>query len=96
MNAKRIEFSSRARADYISAYLWYLERSPESAARFAAEAQATLRRIVEYHATVAESPGGIRWMRMRKFPHLFYFRVGELIDVLTIRHGSQRPETWED
>ena len=96
MAERRLELHADARAEYLEALDWYLQRSELVARRFQEDLIATLSRIAARPELAAADEAGIRWARMDRFPHILYYRIqdDETVQVLAVAHGRRRPGYW--
>jgi toxin ParE1/3/4 len=75
---------------------WYAARSPALAARFVAEIDAVLGRVVQSPFRFPIVLRDIRRTRLQRFPYALFFRVnGETIDVIACFHGKRDPRRWQ-
>src|SRR5678809_549509 len=91
----RVSFHPEAVAESAAAHDWYRERSPRAAARFLAEIDRAIARILERPTCGAEHRSGTRRYPFRRFPFVLVYRVlRSEIQVLAIAHGKRRPGYW--
>ena len=91
-----IRLHRAAAEEFWSAVRWYKERSPRAAQRFRAEFKRVAKRIA------ADPDAGIvyrrvyRWMLLRRFPYVVYYRVIDpsLVVIFAVAHGRRRPGYW--
>ncbi len=91
-----IVFRRQARYEFDDAADWYDERRPGLGARFVAEVQAVLNRIIANPQRYAMVFADVREGLLHTFPYAVYYRVEESrIVVLAIFHASRDPEIWQ-
>jgi len=93
--ARRLEFLEEAIVEATAAREWYARRSSQAAARFAAELQACLDRIVDDPLRFPRYAFGTRRCRLRRFPYVIVFRTFDAeIEITAVAHGSRRMGYW--
>jgi plasmid stabilization system protein ParE len=96
MPIQRVSFNRLASKDYRDARDWYAGQSPEVAARFKAEIDGAVHRILSDPDTWPSVSGKFRRVSLDRFPHslIYYVREEEDIRVVAIAHPSRRPGYW--
>ena len=96
MPVRMLDFHPLAPREAQAAYRWYARRSPRAAQRF----QSAFRSAVQRIETAAEqgTPYGqsYRWVRLRRFPYLVYYKIRDPQPVLiyAVAHARRRPGYW--
>jgi plasmid stabilization system protein ParE len=90
-------FHPEALEEAEAAFRWYRERSPLTAARFVAELNQVIDRILEAPTRWPHGPEGMRKLKLPCFPFLvIYACSGREIQLLAIAHGSRHPGYWKN
>ena len=90
-------FDTSASREYLKARRWYAARAGEQiAAAFADEVDQIVVRIAESPTAGTEFRTRYRWVRLRRFPYLIYYRVvgTDTIVVLAVAHKRRRLGYW--
>ena len=90
-------FDILASREYFKARRWYAARAGEPiAAAFADEVDRVVVRIAEAPTTGTEFRTHYRWVRLKRFPYLIYYRVGNstTVVVLAVAHKRRRLGYW--
>lgn len=75
---------------------WYRERSSVAAARFVAELNQAIDRILEAPERWPHGARGTRKVKLPCFPFLVIYRVSEgAVLILAVAHGRRRPDYWK-
>jgi plasmid stabilization system protein ParE len=91
-----IKIRRQARAEYLDAVAWYVERSTSAAARFTNEIGDLLDSVKENPFKFARVHEEIRRAVAPHFPYGVFFRVEvDQIVVLAIAHLARNPEIWQ-
>lgn len=91
-----VRFHRLAAAEYKAALAWYRIRSEKAAGEFRNE----LRRMMQRLRTVTGSGtvfrGAYRWIRLRRFPYLLYFKIvsPDIIIIYAVAHARRRLGYW--
>ena len=98
MTHAQIDVHPGAREDYLDCVRWYLQHSQRIAQRFVQAFERASRGIAQAPDRAAADGDGIRWVRLRRFPHLIYYRVQstETVVILAVAHASRSPGYWRD
>lgn len=92
---RRLRVRRVAKAEILSAFDWYLSRSPVAAGRFldaVDEAMSSIEASPERYPVIL---GRLRRVLLRRFPYAVYFKVyPSTITVVGVIHGHRHPETW--
>lgn len=92
-----VVFDISASREYLKARRWYAARAGETiAAGFADEVDRVMVRIAENPTTGTEFRTRYRWVRLKRFPYLIYYRVAdaETVVVLAVAHKRRRSGYW--
>ena len=91
-----ILFHRLARQEYQSAFRWYAHRSAQAALRFENEVNRALQRIAATPGRWPVFQGPDRFLRVRRYPYVLYYRVVDPTRVLimAVAHTSRRPGYW--
>ena len=88
---------SAARAEMDEAHLWYLERSPQAAAKFTDVLEAALAAIGRDPHRYPVIHKDMRRYNMPPFPYGLYYTIeAEDVVVLSCFHGSRNPAIWRE
>lgn len=92
---RRLAVRSVASAELAQAFEWYAARSPDVAARFLDELDATMVRIAENPEASPLVRGAMRRAAVTHFPYGVYYRVfPRVISILGVVHGRRHPRRW--
>src|SRR5262245_39922300 len=92
-----IRFVEAAKREYLKVCRWYESHANESvASAFVDELDHVLSRITDDLTAGTEFRIRYRWIRLRKFPYLVYFRYinKDCALVLAVAHKRRRPGYW--
>ena len=90
-------FDTSASREYLKARRWYAARAGEPiATTFADEVDRVVVRIAETPTTGTEFRTHYRWVRLRQFPYLIYYRAADTdtIVILAVAHKRRRLGYW--
>jgi plasmid stabilization system protein ParE len=90
-------FDASASREYLKARRWYAARAGEQiAAGFADEVDRAVVRIAESPTTGTLFRTRYRWVRLRRFPYLVYYRevTTDTLVVLAVAHKRRRLGYW--
>lgn len=91
-------FDRMASREYLRARRWYASRADERIAEgFTHELNRILVRIAENPAAAGtEFRQRYRWVRLRRFPYLVYYRIAspDIVVVLAVAHKRRRLGYW--
>jgi plasmid stabilization system protein ParE len=97
MNASAFSFHPAAIEEALSAAGWYRERSPLAAAKFLAELNQAIERILEAPLRWPRSARGTHKLKLPCFPFLVIYRELEgSVLILAVAHGHRRPGYWKN
>ncbi len=84
-----IHIHPTALKEFWSALAWYKARSQGAAQRFRDEFKRLAKRMAATPEQGNPYRGAYRWMRMRRFPYLVYYKVADptLVLILAIAHA---------
>lgn len=86
-----------ASAEFISASIWYDQRSPGLGWKFQADVQAALIKIQQDPKLFPVIQGTIRRINLRRFPYALYYQIEpNRIVILSCFHTSRHPKVWQD
>jgi plasmid stabilization system protein ParE len=84
-----------AERDMAEAREWYEARRGGLGEEFLIAVEDVFGRIRESPESYAVVYRGVRWVRLRRFPYLIYFRViSKSVEVLAVLHSSRHPRVW--
>ena len=84
-----------AEAEYEQALGWYLDRSPQAAARFEAAFDEAIEAIRSQPAMFPRCDEVHRYVLLRRFPYSLIYRVeGDAATVLAVAHSKRRTDYW--
>ena len=92
-----VVFDTSASREYLKARRWYAARAGEqTASAFTDEVNRIVVRIAESPATGTEFRTHYRWVRLKRFPYLVYYRVAgtDTLVVLAVAHKRRRSGYW--
>lgn len=84
-----------AEAEYEQALGWYLDRSPQAAARFEAAFDEAIGEIQAHPAMFPRCDEAHRYVLLRRFPYSLIYRVdGEVATILAVAHSKRLTGYW--
>lgn len=87
-------FHPEFQTDLISAARYYEEQQPGLGGDFITTAKATVETIMAAPQRWPERSGGIRRLRLDRFPFLIRYRItADTVQFLSILHGARHPGT---
>jgi plasmid stabilization system protein ParE len=90
-----VEFDGDARAEYDESVDWYLERSPRTAARFIAEIDDAIRKIVADPQRFPRTYAGCQRCSLTSFPYsIVYYRQESKFVIVAVAHAKRRANYW--
>jgi plasmid stabilization system protein ParE len=91
-----VRFHRLAAAEYKAALAWYRVRSPKAAGDFRSEIKRVIQRLAIAPDQGTIFKGAFRWMRLRRFPYLLYYKIVSLdtVTVYAVTHGRRRLGYW--
>lgn len=92
-----VVFDMSASREFLKARRWYAARAGEAiAAGFADEVDRVIVRIAESPTTGTDFRTRYRWVRLKRFPYLIYYRVvnADTLVVLAVAHKRRRSGYW--
>jgi toxin ParE1/3/4 len=96
MGKIEVSFHPEARAEYLDALQWYIERSYQVGRSFQQEFGHCVALIESgpHQWPMFEDP--VRFVRLRRFPYVLYYEqvATEQVQVLAVAHASRRPGYW--
>ena len=93
MNLRRL---SPAEDEYVQAAAFYLEESPQAAARFADEVEEAIEDILRNPLRNVIYEENLRVKFLHDFPFSIYYIAEETeIVIVAISHQSRRPKYWK-
>jgi plasmid stabilization system protein ParE len=97
MAASVAEFHEAATAEYDAAFDWYLERSPDAAAKFDAEVDRAVAQINAAPKRLAAGPHSTHKFLLRQFPFTLIYRerASAEIQIVAVAHTSRKPGYWK-
>jgi hypothetical protein len=91
-----VEFLDPAATELINAIVYYNSESEGLGYEFAAEANRTIGRMMEYPNAWASLSRRTRRCRTNRFPYgVVYQLQGDLILIVAVMHLHREPETWK-
>ena len=92
----RVRVRSVALAEFAEATAWYVDRSPQAAARFVTAIEATFQVLAEGAHRFPLVHFDVRRVGVPRFPYSLYFKIrgGECF-VIAILHGRRHPRRWQ-
>ncbi|HEY3787945.1 MAG TPA: type II toxin-antitoxin system RelE/ParE family toxin [Urbifossiella sp.] len=93
----RLEFDRRARAEFRSAYRWYLQAGRDVAAKFVAALDSAIVAIETNPFASAKYDHGTRAFRVKGYPYLIVFQIrssGRLFGI-AIAHVRRQRAYWK-
>ncbi len=91
-----VTFHRLAAREFAAARRWYARYSPQAEARFTAAVDAAVRLIDANPSVGATFQARFRWIRVRRYPYLLYYRdtgTGSVM-VYAVAHARRRPGYW--
>src|SRR5687768_6308796 len=94
---RHVIFHHLAAKEYKRARRWYARQSEKAAIRFVAAVDAAVERMVDDPLLLPALDDENRWIRLRRFPYILYFRITDdvFIDIMAIAHTARRPGYWK-
>lgn len=91
-----IDYHPLARKEFRNAIKWYRQRSKRAAVRF-------VEAFFEAQERIAANPyqwpiyvGNSRWVMLRRFPYVLYYKIlasGD-VKIMAVAHAKRRPRYW--
>lgn len=92
-----VDYLPGARRDFDESFDWYLERSAETAIRFANAVDAALTAVAADPQRFAAVDERHRECPVKRFPFRIVYRVVEnRVLVVAVAHAKRRPGFWRD
>ena len=86
----------RAKEDLSEAYLWYEKQESGLGDRFLNSFKDACQRIEKRPGMHPIACDDVRFVLMKKFPYVIYFRIeAEETVILCVVHGHRDPEVWQ-
>ena len=86
-----------AEADMVAAKAWYESQKPGLGDRFVAAVSKVFERITEFPELYAPFWRDVRFVRVKRFPYVVYYRhATDRVIVLAVLHGSRHQSILED
>lgn len=96
VRVKFLELHPSALEESEAAAKWYAERDPRVAARFVADLEANLERILEAPTRWPPYLHGTRRLPLTRFPYVILYRdEPSRVLVIAIAHGRRKPGYWK-
>jgi plasmid stabilization system protein ParE len=94
--ASAIRFHRLALREAQKAYRWYARRSAQAASDFQDEVDRAVQRIAATPNRWPVYQGPDRFVRVRHFPYVLYYRIVDptRVSILAVTHTSRRPGYW--
>lgn len=93
----RVEFVSRASAEFLSALRFYESEGLNLAARLLDDVERAVALIADFPSVGSPAPADTRRVHLRRFPYSLIYRCGsDVIWVVAMQHHRQKPDTWID
>lgn len=93
----KVAFHEAARAEFDEAVRQYRTISQNLADDFRDKSQRAISLIVERPNAWHRLAGGVRRLRLHRFPYGIVYRVrGETIEIYAVMHLKRRPGYWRD
>jgi plasmid stabilization system protein ParE len=91
-----IIFLPAALRAFHAAVRWYRARSPRAARRFVDAIDRAVERIAQAPEQGQACYTHYRWVRLRRFPYIIFYRTLDPYKVLiaAVAHGRRRPGYW--
>ena len=84
-----------AEREFVASVAYYESREPGLGSRFRDEVETVMDWILRFPEVPRVRQKGYRRVNLRTFPHYVAYVIrGDLIWVVAIAHGHQRPEYW--
>ncbi len=97
MASKPLRFDPRAEQDYLTALVWYQERSYTAASNFERAIQQAIAKIQKTPQRWPVYFGDFRKYSLRQFPFsVVYLESSSEIRVYAVAHGSRLPGYWRE
>lgn len=82
--------------DIAGAIRWYDRQTKGLGNQFEADLTVTLERLERGPPFAAPIDGDVRFMKLKRFPYVVYFRQhSDRIEVLAVLHGKRNPKIWQ-
>jgi plasmid stabilization system protein ParE len=96
MPVRAVVLHARAGREIREAFRWYVQRSPWAAQRFQAAVTVAVQRIALAAEQGSPYRQRYRWMRLPRFPYLFFYEVQDPHPVMiyALAHVRRRPGYW--
>jgi len=91
-----VSFHRLAAVEYATARRWYFKRSTSAERRFAQAVDEAVGRVETNPNLGSLTFGSYRWVRLKKFPFLLYFRLyGQSnVEIFALSHSRRKPGNW--
>ena len=91
-----VRFHRLAAREYERARDWYRVQSGPAVERFAAEVDRVVGKIASDPRQGNPYSGDVRWLRLRRYPYVFYFQElsPTVVVILAVAHARRRPGYW--
>ncbi len=91
-----VRFHRLAAAEYKSALAWYRVRSQKAASEFRDELGRVMQRLRTVPKPGTVFRGEYRWIRLRRFPYVLYFKIvsPDVITIYALAHARRRLGYW--
>ncbi len=90
-----LRFHVEVASDLREAIGWYGDISPNLANRFRVVVDSSFKAIADSPAVYPLAFDDVRFVRVRTFPYLVFYRVvGDISHVLGVFHGASDPAKW--
>ncbi len=97
MGAARIELRSEARAELVTAALWFAERDLDTAIRFMRAIDERLDRLREFPKSGEPFLNGTRRIQIRGWPYQIIYRtVEDYFEVLAVSNVNRDQSYWRE
>src|SRR5262249_31796209 len=96
MPASTVIFHRFAAREYDLAYKWYAARSDRAAASFERAVEQAVQRIADAPDRWPSYSEHYRWVRVRRFPYVLYYRMlgSTRVLIVAVSHGRRRLGYW--
>jgi toxin ParE1/3/4 len=92
----KLDTHPAAQAEYEAAIRWYAQESTAAARRFVGEVEAAMRAILGHPDRYSRLDATHRLYLLNRFPYYVAYRqLGDLVQVIAIRHSSQDQDVWK-
>src|SRR5438552_1445908 len=91
-----VHFHPLPAAEYRAALCWYRSRSSLPAQRFRVEIKRVIQRILADPGAGPVFRGPYKWIRLRRFSYLVYYKAvsTRLVRIQAVAHGRRRLGYW--